>query len=165
MTTLLQHGALWIAYRTHEPIESRARAAARKLWFAVVALTPVVTFASLSVRPGLFNNFCNYPIAAIFPLLALAGLAITFRAKTPLIGFLGSCAFITGMLTSVVFSVYPSVLPALDNPGLTIHNAAAPQYGLQIGLVWWIPAFLLACGYSAFVYRRFSGKVDKPAAT
>jgi len=165
LTTLLQHGALWIAYRTHEPIESRARAAARKLWFAVVALTPLVTVASVTVRPGLFNNFSSYPIGLLFPFLALAGLAHTYRAKSPITGFLGSCAFITGMLTSVVFSVYPSVLPALDNPGLTVHNAAAPLYGLQIGLVWWIPAFLLACGYSAFVYRRFSGKVDKPAAT
>lgn len=165
LTTLLQHGALWVAYRTHEPIESRARAAARKLWFAVLALTPAVTVASVIVRPALFDNFTAYPAGAAFPLLALAGMGAIYRAETPLAGFFGSCAYIAGMLTSVVFSVYPSVLPGIGNPGLTIHNAAAPLYGLQIGLVWWVPAFLLACGYSAFVYRRFAGKVDKPAAT
>ena len=165
LTALLQHGALWVAYRTHEPIECRALIAARRLWFAVLALTPVVTLASVIVRPALFQNFATYPAGAAFPVLALAGMAAIYRAKTPLAGFFGSCAYIAGMLTGVFFSVYPSVLPAIGSPGLTIHNAAAPLYGLQIGLVWWIPGFLLASGYSAFLYRRFAGKVDKPAAT
>jgi cytochrome d ubiquinol oxidase subunit II len=162
LAALLQHGALWIAYRTHEPIENRALIAARRLWFAVVALTPAVTAASIIVRPTLLQNFTAYPAGALFPVLALAGLVAVFRAKRPLFAFFGSCAYIIGMLTSVVFSIYPSVLPAIGNPGLTVHNAAAPIYGLRVGLIWWIPGFLLACGYSAFVYRLFSGKVDKP---
>ncbi|MBL8240299.1 MAG: cytochrome d ubiquinol oxidase subunit II [Bryobacterales bacterium] len=162
---LLQHGALWVAYRTHEPMESRALAAARRLWFVLLGLTALVTVASVSVRPGLFSNFASSPAGATFPLLALGGLAGAFHATRPLHKFYGSCAYILGMLTSVVFSVYPSVLPGVDGPGLTIYNASAPLYGLQIGLVWWVPGFLLACGYAAFLYRRFAGKVDKPAAT
>lgn len=165
LATLLSHGAWWIAYRTHEPVESRALTAARKLLLAVVVLTPAVTAASVWVRPDLFRNFSEIPVGAVFPLLALGGLAAIWRAKTPLAGFLGSCAYIAGMLTSVVFSVYPSVLPGIGAPGLTIYNASAPMYGLQIGLVWWIPGFLLACAYAAFLYRRFAGKVDKRAAT
>ena len=165
LVTLLQHGAWWIAYRTHEPMETRALSAARAFRFALIVLTPAVTIASVAVRPGLFHNFAAYPIGAAFPLLAIGGLVAVFRVKTPINGFFGSCAYIAGMLTSVVFSLYPSVLPGIDNPGLTIQNAAAPLYGLQIGLVWWIPGFFLACGYAAFLYRRFAGKVDKPAAT
>ncbi|HEU0124167.1 MAG TPA: cytochrome d ubiquinol oxidase subunit II [Bryobacteraceae bacterium] len=164
LAALLQHGALWLAYRTHPPLENRASAAARTLWFAVAALTPLATIASGVVRPGLFNNLDTYPIGFLLPALAIAGLVWIRKAASPLSAFLGSCAYLAGMLTSAVFSVYPSVLPAMNGPGLTIYNASAPRYGLEVGLLWWLPAFFLACAYAAFLYRRFAGKVDKPAA-
>jgi cytochrome d ubiquinol oxidase subunit II len=61
----------------------------------------------------------------------------------------------------VTFGLYPYVLPSRPDPkfGLTITNAAAPAYGLSIGLAWWIPGILLATGYFVFTYRRFAGKV------
>jgi cytochrome d ubiquinol oxidase subunit II len=64
------------------------------------------------------------------------------------------------MLTSVVFGVYPKVLPA-RNPvySLTVTSAKAGAYGLKIGLVWWAIAMILAAGYVTFVYRSFAGKV------
>jgi cytochrome d ubiquinol oxidase subunit II len=158
---LLHHGALWVAYRTHQPIENRALEAAKHLWVALTVLLPIVTLVSHYVRPGLFDNFGRYPIGVAFPILAIFGLTASRGNRK----FLGSCAFLLGMLLSVVFSVFPSILPGIGNPGLTIHNSAAPLYGLQIGLVWWIPAFLLACAYAAFLYRRFAGKVDHPGTT
>ena len=53
-------------------------------------------------------------------------------------------AYLTGMLTSVVFGVYPMVLPA-RNPlySLTVATAKAGDYGLKIGLVWWIIGIIL----------------------
>lgn len=68
------------------------------------------------------------------------------------------------MLASVVFGLYPLVLPA-RNPrySLAVHNAKADRYGLQIALVWWVLGVLLVAGYFTFVYRSFAGKgsVDK----
>jgi cytochrome d ubiquinol oxidase subunit II len=74
--------------------------------------------------------------------------------------FLASCAYLTGMLTSAVFGVYPMVLPA-RNPlySLTVTSAKAGNYGLKIGLVWWVIGMTLATGYSILVYRSFAGKV------
>jgi len=65
------------------------------------------------------------------------------------------------MLTSAVFGLYPNVLPANTGPqfSLTVYNASAPPYGLKVGLAWFIPGILLACGYTIFVYRHFAGKV------
>jgi cytochrome bd-type quinol oxidase subunit 2 len=65
------------------------------------------------------------------------------------------------MLTSAAFGIYPYVLPSNADAslGLTVHNSAAPLYGLQIGLIWFIPGMLLACGYFVYTYRSFSGKV------
>ena len=75
--------------------------------------------------------------------------------------FLCSCLFIVGMLTSAAFGTYPYVLPSNADPSLslTVHNTAAQFYGLQVGLMWFIPGMLLACGYFVYTYRSFSGKV------
>jgi cytochrome d ubiquinol oxidase subunit II len=64
------------------------------------------------------------------------------------------------MLTSVVFGVYPMVLPA-RNPvySLTVAGAKAGAYGLKVGLAWWTIGIILAAGYFTFVYRSFAGKV------
>ena len=63
------------------------------------------------------------------------------------------------MLTSVVFGVYPMVLPA-RNPvySLTVTTAKAGAYGLKVGLVWWVLGMILAAGYFTIVYRSFAGK-------
>jgi cytochrome d ubiquinol oxidase subunit II len=74
--------------------------------------------------------------------------------------FFASAAYLAGMLTSVVFGVYPMVLPA-RNPiySLTVRGAQAGMYGLKIGLAWWVIGMILAAGYLTFVYRSFGGKV------
>ena len=40
-----------------------------------------------------------------------------------------------------------------------MRTAKAGDYGLKIGLVWWIVGMILAAGYSTYVYRSFAGKV------
>jgi len=42
---------------------------------------------------------------------------------------------------------------------LTVYNAKAADYGLRVGLVWWIIGMGLASAYFVYVYRRFAGKV------
>ncbi len=75
--------------------------------------------------------------------------------------FAASCLYLLGMLTSVAFSLYPTVLPASTNPsfGLTISTAKAADYGLKIGLIWWVIGMALAGGYTIFSYRSFAGKI------
>ena len=96
-------------------------------------------------------------------MLAVAGIAgvlFELRKSDERKAFFASCAYLTGMLTSVVFGVYPMVLPA-RNPiySLTIATAKAGDYGLKVGLVWWILGIILAGGYFAYVYTSFAGKV------
>ena len=70
-----------------------------------------------------------------------------------------------GTLTSVVFGLFPHVLPASTDPAysLTVHNAKAGEYGPRIGLIWWVIGMALAVGYFIYIYRHFAGKV-KPGA-
>ena len=100
----------------------------------------------------------------MFPCLALIGIAgirLTLGSRNELTAFLSSALLIIGMLTSAVFGVYPNVLPSNADAArsLTIYNAAAPKYGLQVGLVWFIPGMLLTAGYFIYTYRSFAGKV------
>jgi cytochrome d ubiquinol oxidase subunit II len=133
-----------------------------RVWWIVLAATAALTIASFAVQPRLAQSFIERPWLAVFPALAVGSLALIRILRDPLRRFLASAAFVCGMLTSAAAGVYPYVLPSVSeaNPGLTVFNAAPAQYGLKIGLAWWIPGLLLAVGYVAFVYRRFAGKVS-----
>jgi cytochrome d ubiquinol oxidase subunit II len=163
--TLTMHGALWVAYKAENDLAARSQACARTAWGATLLFTLLVTAATFTIQPQVLDNFERAPWGAVFPALALAGLAGIhwFNRKTGADrdAFLASCVFIVGMLTSAAFGVFPYVLPSNTNPGLglTIFNTATGAYGLRVALVWWIPGMALALGYSVFTYRRFAGKV------
>jgi cytochrome bd ubiquinol oxidase subunit II len=164
LATVTLHGAAWIAYKTEGALSERALRCASILWWLVAPLTIAITFVSFKLVPRLAFDFQAHPWGLIFPALAVAGLLGVkwfTRVQEDAAAFGMSCIFIVGMLTSVAFSLYPSVLPAISNPlsGLTIANAKAADYGLKIGLVWWVLGMLLASAYTAFAYRSFAGKI------
>jgi len=162
--TLTMHGALCVVLKTEGDVQQRARRAALSLWWGLPAITIVVTAVTFQIQPHIPSRLNSQPWGYIFPLLALAGLVgmrwFTKRSRE-LESFLASCTYIVGMLTSTVFGVYPYVLPSNSDPelGITLYEAAAPIYGLKVGLAWWIPGMLLVTAYFVFVYRHFAGKV------
>jgi len=165
LTALAIHGCLWIAYKTSGPLQDRSRRTATFGWWALAVLTLVISLVSFAVQPHLLQQFETSPWGAVFPVLALTGLGgIKWQVgkQADKYAFLASCLYLVGMLTSVVFGVFPYVLPSNVQPdfSLTVHNAAAAQNGLEIGLWWWIPGMILALGYSTFLYKRFAGKVE-----
>ena len=169
LAALTLHGALWLVLKTSGPVHDRARRLACRLVWGVVALTALVTFVTFRVQPQVPANLAARPWGAIFPALAVGGLVTVcgFLLRPAASGneraaFFGSCGYLLGMLTSVAFGLYPYVLPASSNPtySLTVNNAKAANYGLSVGLAWWILGMLLATGYFVFVYRHFAGKVE-----
>ena len=161
--TLTLHGALWVAWKTDGPIERRCRSLALRAWWLTAASLAVITIFSFRVQPQLAASFSARPWGYVIPALALTMFALVrvWMAHRPGASFLASCVFIAAMLSSAAFGLYPYVLPSRTDPrfGLTITNAAAPAYGLQIGLGWWIPGVALAIVYAVFLQRRFRGKV------
>lgn len=162
--TLTQHGALWLALKTEDILQERAQKVARLSWYGVAGMTLIVTGATLRVQPQVSANLNAHPWGYVFPALALAGLAGATRFRRhgkELQAFLASCAYISGMLTSAAFGLFPYVLPSNASPlqGLTIWNTATAPHGLAVGLAWWIPGMILVLGYTIFAYRHFAGKV------
>lgn len=163
LLVLMMHGALWVQLKTTGTVNQRAGKLAGRAWWGVLALTALVTTLTFPVQPQVKENLTTWPWGLVLPLLAVAGLA---GVRFELVkgderkAFFASCAYLTGMLTSVVFGVYPMVLPA-RNPvySLTVASAKAGAYGLKIGLVWWTIGIILTAGYFTFVYRSFAGKV------
>jgi cytochrome d ubiquinol oxidase subunit II len=163
LLALMMHGGLWVQYKTSGEVGRRAGKLAGLCWWAVLVMTGIVTALTFAVQPQVTANFKTWPLGYVLPVLAVAGLAgvqLELRRGKELKAFLASCAYFLGMLTSVVFGVYPMVLPA-RNPAfsLTVSNAKAGAYGLKIGLIWWVIGMILATVYFVFVYRSFAGKV------
>jgi cytochrome d ubiquinol oxidase subunit II len=163
LAALVVHGSLWVKMKTAGALNERAGRIAGFAFWAVVALTVIVTVVTFRVQPQLHRNFTQWPAGYIFPTLAILGAIGVkgFMAKGhERNAFLASCMYLAGMLTSVVFGIYPMVLPARDpSLSLTVHSTKAGAYGLKIGLIWWVIGMILATGYSVFVYRSFAGKV------
>lgn len=158
--TLAEHGALWIALKVEGEVELRARQAAAWLWWSVLAAAVLITAVSFRVQPHLAESYRARPWGYVFPAVAVGGLVL-MKALRGAQAFLASCAFLIGMLTSAAFGVYPYMLPSNGDPALslTVYNAAAPRYGLGVGLMWFVPGIALATGYFIYAYRNFAGKV------
>jgi len=169
LATLTVHGALWAVLKTEGALRARARTMALAVWWPLGALAALLTLATFAVQPMVEDHIFGSPGLLAFPALALAGfvsMRVFALRGCERRAFLASAAFIVGMLTSAVGGLYPYLLPSLTDPawGLSVHNAAAPAYGLRIGLMWWIPGMVLVTIYFVTVYRTWAGKVtaDSP---
>ena len=163
LTTLVMHGANYIALKTEGDLNARSRRIGRVAWALTAVLTALATVATFWLRPSMWDSFTARPWGFVLPALAIGGLIGLFYFQSrgrDLASLLSSGAYILGMLTSTVFAVYPNVLPAVDPANsLTVSNAASPHYGLAVAVGWWAIAMALAGVYFVLLYRMFRGKV------
>jgi cytochrome d ubiquinol oxidase subunit II len=164
LVTLTAHGALYVAVKTENELNRRARRTALALWPVQVLLTVLSLAATCWIRPQVLDNYREHSIGMLVPLVVTGSLIVMFwagRKGLEKAAFLGSCFYIVGMLVGAAFALYPVVLPASTDPSysLTIYNSAAGRHGLIVGLSWWIIGIVLTLGYFVFIYRMFRGKV------
>ncbi len=163
LVTLLSHGALYIATKTNGDINQRAQRVAGLAWPVLLLLTFLSLIATMDVRPEMLANYKAHPVWLGIPIIVFVSLAgmLHFRVRrNDKAAFICSAAFILGMLVGAAVGLYPNVLPATNAPfSLTIHNTVTSEYGMSVGLIWWIIGMALALGYFFFIYRLFRGKV------
>jgi len=163
--TLTSHGATYVAMKTGGEIHLRARrVAARSCWGTLIS-SMIAFIATWSIRPDIVKNFSGHPWGYVFPVAGILGLLGVYFSTTTghdRTAFLSSSLFIGATLAATAFGVFPNLLTASTDPSysITIYNAAAPGYGLGVGLIWWIIGILLATCYFLYLYRSFRGKVD-----
>ncbi len=168
LVTLTAHGSLYIAVKTEDDLNRRARSVAKAAWPLQLLLTVVGLIATVSIRPGVLDNYKHHAIGFVIPVLVFGALAVMMhgmlKGNNPAaekMAFVASALYIVGMLVGAAFALYPVVLPASTDPtrSLTIYNTAAGQHGLTVGLTWWILGVILALAYFTLLFRMFKGKV------
>jgi len=168
LTALLGHGALFLNWKTQGPVQERSRAAGRRLWGAVAALWPAVTFATHRVDAGSLASLASRPLAWLLAGVALAGLLAVFAGLArgrELAAFLGSSAFLAGLSGATAACVFPTMLRAIGGEALslTVHNGGGDPEGLRTALAWFAVGFPLAILYFVIVFRLHRGKAGAAA--
>jgi cytochrome d ubiquinol oxidase subunit II len=168
LIALTTHGAHYVAMKTNGALNARSRRMAATLWPALVLITLVSLFATLSIHPGLLDNYKHFPVLFIVPVAVAATLFAMFRFRrkgNDTGAFLSSAGYLVFMLVGAAAAVYPNLLVSTTDQSLniTVYNAHTGWYALRVGLVFWGIGMALALGYFVFVYRMFKGKVsDQP---
>lgn len=168
LCAILHHGALFLGWKADGPVRERSRQVAARLFPATAVLWLVASAATAVVAPGVLRGFATRPLAWLCCGLFVAGLVTAFEARRrgrDLLAFLGSSAFLLGLLAATAASVYPVMLPSADPsiPSLTALTSAAGPESLRAGLRWWPVGLVLAIGYTALVFRLHRGKAQAAA--
>ena len=164
LVTVAAHGAVFLAWKTAGPVQERSLKAARPLWATVLVLWVIATLATRAVNPALFEAFPKAPLAWLFFGVYVGGLGMVFLGlfrKQHLLAFLGSGAFILGILATSAACVFPVMLRSTLNGdwNLTAYNASVAEHGLRVGLGWWFIGFPVAIAYFAYLFWIHRGKV------
>lgn len=164
LSTLTAHGANYIAMKTEGDLQNRARAVAQISWWFILITSILGVIGTTSIRPEFWRNYAEYPWGNVLPILGALGFTGMFffsSKKKDTKAFLASAVFIGSMLGATVFGLFPYLLRSSINPGdsLTVYNTIARDYGLRVGIVWWIVGTILATTYFIYLYRSFRGKV------
>ncbi len=167
LSTLTSHGANYIALKTTGHLQRRARSISGISWLATILFSVVAFISTVMIRPEVLSNFSGAPWGYLFPAGGIAGLVLMLIGRlreNDRLAFTASTLFIGSMLAATAFGLYPNLLTASTDPSrsITVFNAAAQEYGLGVGLVWWCIGIVLATTYFVFVYKKFKGKVELP---
>jgi len=165
LIALALHGALYLAIKTERELQARARAMAKSLSTALLALTIVSVPATTIARPDALGNYTAYPVLFLIPAIvfvALIGILYFCHTEDDGKAFAGSCVYLAFMLTGAAVALYPRLLPSSGDPSrdITIGKALSGPHALRVGLAWWAVGMCFAVMYFVIVYSLFKGKVS-----
>lgn len=159
----LQHGALWLGYRTDGDLAGRSAKLAARLWFVVLAAAAgFLVYTGFATR--LYDNYFAHPYLLLVPALAVAALVfVKVLHARPLAAFLFSCAAIVLVVGTAMVGLFPNLIPSSIDPGasLTISNSSSSQYTLRLMAVVALVFVPLIVVYQFLVYRFFRAKVKE----
>ncbi len=159
----LQHGALWLAFKTDGDLRARSAKVAGTLWFVVLVVAAgFLVLTGFSTR--LYDNYLASPFWLVAPVLAVAALvAVKALRARPLAAFLSSCATILLVVATALVGLFPHLIPSRMDPGagLTIYNSSSSQYTLRLMAIVALVFVPLIVVYQLLVYRFFRARVKE----
>jgi len=160
---LALHGANYLAVKTDGKLYERAVVAAKRAGWLALGTAVFVRLGITVVQPSFRLNYLAHPVGYVLPVggaIAVAATLVLRRRARDGGALVASALFIIAMLGSIAWGCYPNILIATDPANsLTIFNATAGEYGLRVGLVWFLIGFPLVLAYQVYAHRAFWGKV------
>lgn len=164
--TLTIHGAYWIILKTEGDFVKKLQSKIVPLWIALIVLIIISLVAFVTMKSFHIDLFNQHPAMYLLPFIALLGFIgmLIFRnSNKHWLGFTSSTIFIISGIGSTIASMFPVVIPSTNNivESLTIYNTASETYALEVGIIWWVIAFILVIIYFTFVQRVYKGKLTE----
>jgi len=170
LVALAVHGALYLAVKTGDVLQQRARSVGRAGAGLLALLTVISLPATIAVRPDSLANYKAYPATVVVPVvivLALIGIFYFSTRESDHLAFACSCVYLAVMLVGAAIGLYPRLLPSSSDSAMdiTIDKALSGPHTLHVGLAWWALGMVLAAIYFVIIYRMFRGKVTLEAGS
>ena len=159
LTGFMLQGALFLSLKVSEPVQSKARLAAGRVWIATAAVllaTAIATYFYTDILTKLGFNPGPVPIFAVIASL-VAGWFI--RQKQDGWAFIVNSIAVLLTTATVFMILYPRVMVSSLDPGfsLTIYNSASNPNTLRVmsivALIF-VPLVLLYQAWSYWVFRK-----------
>ncbi len=158
------HGALWLALKTENGMQTRAVAAATLIWPVVLGLA-VLFLVLTGVYTNLYANYAAHPVLLIFPVTAVVALLTVYfllRGGVLLGAWIGNAVFIVAVTFFGVLGMYPGILLSSLDPAwsVTLFNGGASSpltLKIMLGVV--LALIPLVIIYQVWTYVTFSHKV------
>jgi cytochrome d ubiquinol oxidase subunit II len=152
------HGALYLAMKTSGALANKARGWAQKVFWIFAGCYAVSAVWSLMS----YNR--NGSVAAwILAALVLAELGVMRRftaMKKDTAAFLASCTAIATICAAVGFTLFPHMIPATNDFGLslTVYSSSSSELTLKVMLIMALIGMPLVIGYTAYIFKVFAAK-------
>jgi cytochrome d ubiquinol oxidase subunit II len=154
------HGATFLKLRTEGVVRERARALARPLGWAAIALLIGFIIWTRKVAGG--NDVPD-------PVQILGLIAVIFAARLAATdndgwAFTASAVAIAATVGSIFIDLYPNVMISSTNSAynLTVHNAASGAYALKVMTIVTVIFLPLVLLYQGWSFHVFSGRLKGP---
>ncbi len=164
----LQHGALWLEFRTGGELARRSRSLASVLWFIVMGVA-VLFLVATAFSTKLYDNYLARPAWLLVPLLAVLSLAavkLFHSMERALPAFAASCGTVLLVVATALVGLFPNLIPSSLDPAasLTAFNSSSGPYTLRLMTIVALIFVPIVIVYQFLVYRFFRAKLTKADA-
>jgi len=162
------HGAIYAVLKTDGDLQARARTWVNWTIGIFIVCYAVTTLATLIFMPQMRQNFYDYPVLVIVPIVNLLSVLDIPREvyhKREFLAFLQSCLNIACLLALFGIGLYPNIVISSTAPAysLTLHNAASSPASQTTMFTMALLGMPFVIAYTAAVYWVFRGKVNTEA--
>lgn len=155
----IEHGSLWLAKKTTNPLKQRMTNLASKVWF-ILFLLIMIFLVYTGFYTHLYLNYYTNPMLIVVPILAAILLVLTrvFISISIEKAFYLSCSTIVFIMATAMIGLYPNLIPSSISStySLTIFNSSSSSYTLKIMTIVAAIFVPIVVVYQSWVYNIFS---------